>query len=181
MEDLLTSYDLVMIRHMLTRCDGVKAFVDHVIIRHLLITCDNYRAFIDPVRLIISHFLTCAGWWLNIHWQLLMLTGHLLTTHDDGISKVKLATIVEGDPKAPFSEATTPRCRGGRYSFPWMAPLYPWYIPYITECLARRYQVPFLKSLVWYDLGLNPGLLDHWRTLYPLDQYQSNKRQDSSD
>ena len=27
----------------------------------------------------------------------------------------KLATIVEGDPKAPFSIATTPRCRGGRY------------------------------------------------------------------
>ena len=30
----------------------------------------------------------------------------------------KLATIVEGDLKAPFSIATTPRCRGGRYSFP---------------------------------------------------------------
>ena len=34
-------------------------------------------------------------------------------------------TIVEGDPKAPFSIATTPRCRGGRYSIPWIAPLYP--------------------------------------------------------
>ena len=32
--------------------------------------------------------------------------------------KVKLATIVEGDPKAPFSIATTPRCRGGHYSIP---------------------------------------------------------------
>ena len=41
------------------------------------------------------------------------------------ISKVKLATLVEGDQKAPFSIATTPRCRGGRYSFPWIAPLYP--------------------------------------------------------
>ena len=30
----------------------------------------------------------------------------------------KLATIVEGNPKAPFSIATTPMCRGGRYSFP---------------------------------------------------------------
>ena len=37
----------------------------------------------------------------------------------------KLATIVEGDPKAPFSIATTPRCRGGRNSIPWIAPLYP--------------------------------------------------------
>ena len=41
------------------------------------------------------------------------------------VSKVKLATIVEGDPKAPFSIATTPRCRGGRYSIPRIAPLYP--------------------------------------------------------
>ena len=40
-------------------------------------------------------------------------------------SKVKLATIVEDDPKAPFSIATTPRCRGGRYSIPRIAPLYP--------------------------------------------------------
>ena len=49
-------------------------------------------------------------------------------------SKVKLATVVEGDQKAPFSIATTPICSGGRYSFPWKAPLYPWYVPYIAEC-----------------------------------------------
>ena len=30
--------------------------------------------------------------------------------------KVKLATLVEGDPKAPFSIADTLRCREGRYS-----------------------------------------------------------------
>ena len=40
---------------------------------------------------------------------------------------------VEGDQKASFSITTTPRCRGGRYSFPWIGPLYPWY-PYIAEC-----------------------------------------------
>ena len=34
-----------------------------------------------------------------------------------------------------------------------------------------RYQVSFLKSLVWFDLGLNPGLPDHWQALYPLDQW----------
>ena len=27
-----------------------------------------------------------------------------------------------------------------------------------------------IKSLVWLDLGLNPGLPDHWRTLYSLGQ-----------
>ena len=56
-----------------------------------------------------------------------------------------LATIVEGDQKAAFSIATTPKCKEGRYSFPWIAPLYPRYVPDIA---ARRYQVPFLKSLV---------------------------------
>ena len=55
----------------------------------------------------------------------------------------KLAILVEGDQKAPFSIATTLRCRGWRHSFPWIAPLYPWYVPYIAECYARRYQVPF--------------------------------------
>ena len=85
--------------------------------------------------------------------------------------KVKLATIVKGDQKVPFSIASTQRCRGGRYSFPWIAPLYPWYVPYIAECLTRRYQVPFLKSLVWHNQGLNLGLLDHWQTLYPLGQW----------
>ena len=48
-------------------------------------------------------------------------------------TRVKLATVVEGDPKAPFSIATTPSCRGGHYSFPWIAPLYPWYVPYNAE------------------------------------------------
>ena len=35
-----------------------------------------------------------------------------------------LATLVEGAPKVPLSIATTPRCRGGRYSIPWIIPLY---------------------------------------------------------
>ena len=48
--------------------------------------------------------------------------------------KVKLVTLVKGDPKAPFSIATTSRCRGERYSFPWIAPLYPWSLPYNAEC-----------------------------------------------
>ena len=32
---------------------------------------------------------------------------------------------IKGDPKAPFSIATTPRCGGGCYSFLWISPLYP--------------------------------------------------------
>ena len=41
--------------------------------------------------------------------------------------QVKLANLVECDQKALFSTANTPRCREGRYSFPWIAPLYPWH------------------------------------------------------
>ena len=55
-----------------------------------------------------------------------------------------MATLVEGDPKASFSIATTPRCKGGRYSISKIAPH---------------------MSLVWLDLGLNPSLPDYWRTL----------------
>ena len=45
-----------------------------------------------------------------------------------------LATVFEGDQKASFTKGTTPMCRGERYSFPWIAPLYPLYIIYIAEC-----------------------------------------------
>ena len=41
------------------------------------------------------------------------------------VYKVKLATVVEGNPNAPFSIDTTPRCRGVRYSITWINPLYP--------------------------------------------------------
>ncbi len=38
---------------------------------------------------------------------------------------VYISKVIEDEPKAPFSIATTPRCGGERYSFPWIAPLYP--------------------------------------------------------
>ena len=31
--------------------------------------------------------------------------------------------------------------------------------------LNKVTSVPFFESLVWFDVGLNPGLLDHWQTL----------------
>ena len=85
--------------------------------------------------------------------------------------QVKLATVVEGDPKAPFSIAAASRCRGGRYSFLWIAPLYPWSVAYNAECLEMRHQILFFESLIWLDLGLNPGLPVHRRTFYPLDKW----------
>ena len=58
----------------------------------------------------------------------------------------------------------------GLYSFPWIAPLYPWYLPYNAECNAKRYQVPFSESLIWINLGLNSSLPVHKRTCYPFGQ-----------
>ena len=48
--------------------------------------------------------------------------------------KVKFATLFEGNQKTPFSIATTARFWGERNSFPWIAPLYPRYVPYIADC-----------------------------------------------
>ena len=81
-------------------------------------------------------------------------------------------TLVECDPKAPFSIATTQRSKRGRYSIPWIALLYPRSSPYNAKCKARSHQVPFFEFLVWIDLGLNPGLPDHWRTVYSLGQWR---------
>ena len=44
-----------------------------------------------------------------------------------------MISIVEGEPKAPFSIASTPRCTKSCYSFPWTASLYPWSITYNAE------------------------------------------------
>ena len=46
------------------------------------------------------------------------VTIFLLTLINNTVSKVKLATLVEGDPKTPFSIAMTQRCRDGCYSIP---------------------------------------------------------------
>ena len=58
-------------------------------------------------------------------------------------------TIVVGDRKDPFSIPTTPSCRGGRYSIPWIAPLIPWSVPYNPELSKEAFKYHFLS--LWYD------------------------------
>ena len=65
------------------------------------------------------------------------------------ISKVKLATIVEGNPKAPVSIATTPRCRGGRYSFPGL--LYFTLDPYLIMLSVKQGGIKYHFLSLWYD------------------------------
>ena len=73
---------------------------------------------------------------------------------------IKYLYVVEGNPKAPFSIASTSRCRGGQYSFPWIVPLT--LDPYFIMLRVIKY---VFETLVWLHLGLRPGLLDHWQTL----------------
>ena len=85
------------------------------------------------------------------------------------LRKVKLATFIDGDLKAPFSIATTLRCRGGRYSIPRIALLYPWSIPYNCWVLSKEASSAiFFLIFGMTDLGLNPSLPDHWWMLYSL-------------
>ena len=65
------------------------------------------------------------------------------------ISKVKWATIVEGNPKAPFSIATTPRCRGGRYSLPGL--LYFTLDPYLIMLCVKQGGIKYHFLSLWYD------------------------------
>ena len=65
------------------------------------------------------------------------------------VSKVKLATIVEGNLKAPFSIATTPMCRGGRYSFPGL--LYFTLDPYLIMLSVKQGGIKYHFLSLWYD------------------------------
>ena len=59
-------------------------------------------------------------------WRTEETSCHLESSAEDQfVSKVKIATVVEGDQRALLSITTTPRCRGGSYPFLWIAPLYP--------------------------------------------------------
>ena len=65
------------------------------------------------------------------------------------VSIVKLATGVEGDPKAPFSIATTPRCRGGRYSFPRL--LHFTLDPCLIMLSVKQGGIKYHFLSLWYD------------------------------
>ena len=61
--------------------------------------------------------------------------------------KVNLAIVVEGDLRAPFSIAITPRCREERNSFRWIAPLDTFFIVLSVKQGGIKYQ--FLS--LWLD------------------------------
>ena len=59
---------------------------------------------------------------------------------------------VEGDPKVPFSIATTMRCREGCYSFPWIIPL----DAYIIILSVKQGDIKYHFLNLWH--GSQPGI-----------------------
>ena len=91
-----------------------------------------------------------------------------------------MATVVKGNPKAPFSIATTPRCRGGRYSFPGL--LYFTLDPYLIMLSVKQGGIKDHFLSLWYARpGIeprSPGPLANTLTARPMSghwqQIQAN-------
>ena len=87
-----------------------------------------------------------------------------------------MTTVVEDDPKTPLSIATTPKCRGARYSFPWIAPLYP--CPRLIVLSAKQGGI---KYHFWVFGMTPPGieprstrLLANALTIMPINVYEQD-------
>ena len=117
--------------------------------------CIQQTQWLDHVGGFLPLYRDAAGAFYSLSW--LGHVGVILPLWRDAVGvfcnlcwldqyKKKLATVVAGDPKAPFSIATTTRCRKGRYSFLWIPPLYPWSLPYNAECWAIYH---FLSTIFW--------------------------------
>ena len=86
-----------------------------------------------------------------------------------------MATVVEGNQNAPFSIATTPIYREGRYSFPWIA-LFILDTYLILLSVSKEVSSTIFKVFGMTRPGIKPRSPDSWRTLYPLDQWVSRKK-----
>ena len=66
---------------------------------------------------------------------------------------VSCLTVVEGHPKASYSIVTTLRCRGGCYSFPWIASLT--LDPYLIMLSVKQGGIKYHFLSLWYDSTLD--------------------------
>ena len=58
-------------------------------------------------------------------------------------------TEIKCDPKAQFSMATIPRCRGGNYSFFWIVPLT--LDPYLIILSVKQGTIKYHFLSLWYE------------------------------
>ena len=123
---------------------------------HRPITVNNYENTTWPLK-VVSLVSDCSCLKIKIENQ----NSHRLKYTRS--NKINLVILVEGDPRAPFSIAITPGCRGGRYSIPRIASPYPHIVMLSGWQSGLKYH--FLS--LWYDSTgrLNPGLPELANTL----------------
>ena len=135
--------------HFLFHCKNSHSF-SHIHNYHILSTSHKHiQRLFNPHENLHSCIYTCKNFTIHLYkdfFSLYFLTWIIILLIY--IYK-KLVTIVEGNWKACFSLAITPRYRGRCYSFPCIAPLYSWCLPY-----NGRHQVPFLS--LWIKPRIKP-------------------------
>ena len=90
---------------------------------------------------------------------------------------MSLPTVVESDPKAPFSIATTPRSRGGDYLFPSIAPLTLEQLYLIMLSVKKESSTFFFFSFFMTLPGIEPRCsepLANILTIMPMSQNKKN-------
>ena len=82
---------------------------------------------------------------------------------------ISYQTLVEGDPKPPFSIANTPRFMGWRYSFSWIAPftIYPYHIMLSVKEGSIKYRFFFVSRAIG-------GLSNHYANIYTRRDYEDS-------
>ena len=66
--------------------------------------------------------------------------------------------------KDHLSTATTPRCRGGHSTFPWITSLYPWSLPYSAKQVSIKYHFLSLSHDSTWDWTLVSRIIGHYST-----------------
>ena len=92
----------------------------------------------------------------------------LIKRTKDTIIYVSYPTVVEGDPKSPFSIATTSRCRGRCDLFPWIAPL-TFYLYLIMLSIKQGGIKYHFLSRLWIE-PRSPGPLANTLPAIPIGQ-----------
>ena len=91
------------------------------------------------------HFLSL---WYDSTWDWTQVC-RTISEHETIPVKVKLATVVDGDQKAPFSIATTLRCRGG--VTPFLGLLHFTLDTYLIMPSVKQGSIKYYFKSLWYD------------------------------
>ena len=111
----------------------------------------NHCWLFNPSIYIYIIYMECI-WFVNTFCRYSPLNNQLVLAlaFQFIISKVKLVTLVEGDPRAPFSIATTPRyTEGGATPFPGV--LHFTFDPYLIMLSVKQGSMKYHFLSLWYD------------------------------